>query len=102
MEKTMADLERRYTSVPVEVRARDTQKKIGGYGAAFNRCSQNLGGFVERVDPAAFNKSRADGWPDVLARYNHDDNMLLGTTGGRTLSLEVDGTGLLYEVEPPA
>ena len=98
----MADLERRYTSVPVEVRARDTGQKIGGYAAVFNRYSQNLGGFVERGDPAMFNKSRADGWPDVLARYNHDDNMLLGTTGGGTLSLEVDGTGLLYEVVPPA
>jgi hypothetical protein len=98
----VAELERRYTAVPVQARARDNRKRIGGYAAVFNRYSQNLGGFVEQVDPAFFNKSRADGWPDVLARYNHDDNMLLGTTGGGTLSLDLDGTGLLYDVDPPA
>jgi HK97 family phage prohead protease len=97
----MTEMERRYTPVPVQVRAREQRKRIGGYASVFNRYSQNLGGFVERVDPSFFNKSRADGWPDVIARYNHDDNMLLGTTGGRTLSLELDETGLLYEVDPP-
>lgn len=76
-------------------------KSIGGYASVFNRQSKNLGGFVESVDPAAFNKSMGDGWPDVLARYNHDDLMLLGTTAGSTLRLTVDGTGLDYRVTPP-
>jgi HK97 family phage prohead protease len=98
----MSNIERRYTLVPVELRARGDRKRIGGYAAKFNRRSQNLGGFVEVVDPAFFNKSRGDGWPDVLARYNHDDNMLLGTTGGGTLDLDVDDIGLVYEVDPPA
>jgi hypothetical protein len=53
------------------------------------------------VNRSFFNKSRGDGWPDVMARYNHDDNMLLGTTGGNTLRLRVDETGLDYEVELP-
>lgn len=98
----MTNIERRYTLVPVELRARAADKRsIGGYAAVFNRLSQNLGGFVEQVAPTFFNKSRGDGWPDVLARYNHDDNMLLGTTSGRTLRLEIDDTGLLYEVDPP-
>jgi HK97 family phage prohead protease len=98
----MSIIERRYTLVPVELRARDDRRNIGGYAAVFNKRSQNLGGFVEVVAPSFFNKSRGDGWPDVLARYNHDDNMLLGTTGGGTLRLDVDDTGLLYEVTPPA
>jgi HK97 family phage prohead protease len=98
----MSSIERRYTLVPVEVRVHGERRSIGGYAAKFNRMSQNLGGFVERVAPTFFNKSRGDGWPDVLARYNHDDNMLLGTTGGGTLRLSVDDTGLLYEVDPPA
>lgn len=97
----MTDTERRYTKVPVELRAGTDRKMIGGYAAVFNRQSSNLGGFVEVVDAAAFNQSRGDGWPDVIARYNHDDNMLLGSTGGGTLRLAVDGTGLDYEVEPP-
>jgi HK97 family phage prohead protease len=77
-------------------------RSIGGYAAKFNKLSQNLGGFVERIDPAFFNKSAADGWPGVLARYNHDDNMLLGTTTGGTLRLSLDGVGLVYEVDPPS
>lgn len=98
----MSEVERRYTLVPVELRARGDKRTIGGYAAVFNSPSQNLGGFVEVVERSFFNKSRSDGWPDVLARYNHDDNMLLGTTGGGTLRLDVDDNGLLYDVDPPA
>jgi hypothetical protein len=61
--------------------------------------SQNLGGFKEQIAPGAFNRSASQGWPDVQARYNHDDNMLLGTTGGNSLRLRVDEEGLVYEVD---
>jgi len=98
----MSDAERRFTSVPVEIRAGSDKRTIGGYAAKFDRMSQNLGGFVERIAPGAFNKSRGDGWPGVLARYNHDDNMVLGTIGGGTLRLSVDEVGLAYDVDPPA
>lgn len=97
----MSELERRYTSLAVELRAADDKARIGGYAAVFNKQSRNLGGFVETIDPAAFNKSRGDGWPEVIARYNHDDNQLLGTIAGGTLWLAIDDTGLLYEVDPP-
>jgi uncharacterized protein len=98
----MTDAERRFTSVPVEIRAGSDKKVIGGYAAKFERHSQNLGGFVERIAPGAFNKSRGDGWPGVIARYNHDDNMVLGTIGGGTLRLGVDEVGLTYEVDLPS
>lgn len=99
----MADMERRYTPVPVELRADKAQRRsINGYAAVFNRESSNLGGFVEVVDARAFNKSRGDGWPDVIARYNHDDNMLLGTVAGGTLRLSIDDQGLQYDVDPPS
>jgi HK97 family phage prohead protease len=98
----MTDAERRFTSVRVELRASsDDKQTIGGYAAKFNRMSQNLGGFVERIDPGFFNKSRGDGWPGVIARHNHDDNMLLGTTGAGTLRLSLDSVGLMYEVDTP-
>ncbi len=98
----MTDAERRFTSVRVEARAgsNDTMT-IGGYALKFNRTSQNLGGFVERIDPAFCNKSRGDGWPDVVARYNHDDMWLLGTTAARTLRLSLDEVGLVYDVDLP-
>lgn len=97
----MSEFERRYTAGRVELRARSDKRSIGGYAAKFNRTSQNLGGFVEVINPTFFNKSRGDGWPDVLARYNHDDNMLLGTTAAGTLRLSLDDQGLVYEVDPP-
>lgn len=94
--------ERRYTPLPVEIRAEPSARRIGGYAALFNRESRNLGGFVEIILPGAFNDSRSRDWPDVMARYNHDDMWLLGTTGARTLELTVDGTGLDYTVTVPA
>jgi HK97 family phage prohead protease len=98
----MSDAERRFTSVPVEIRAGSDKRTIGGYAAKFERTSQNLGGFVERIAHGFFNKSRGDGWPGVQARYNHDDNMLLGTTAAGTLRLGLDEVGLPYEVDLPS
>jgi len=100
------EIERRYTSGDTgkaELRAVDDGKAtIGGYAAVFNRSSKNLGGFIEVVDPIAFNQSRGDGWPDVMARYNHDDNQLLGTTAAGTLRMGLDAYGLRYDVDPPS
>lgn len=92
--------ERRYTAVPVELRATDG-RTIGGYAAVFNRLSENLGGFVEQVSPATFNKSRGDDWPNVVARFDHENAFLLGTSAARTLRLSIDDVGLIYEVDPP-
>src|SRR5215472_1536376 len=95
------DPERRFTPGPIEVRVAADGQKIGGYGAVFGKLSRNLGGFVERVDTGAFNQARNLGWPNVVCRYNHDPNMVLGTTAGRTLQLRTDTVGLDYEVLPP-
>lgn len=95
-------VERRSTPIVVEVRAGGEGRTIGGYAAKFGRLSQNLGGFVEKIDRGFFNKSRGDGWPGVLARYNHNDDMLLGTSAAGTLRLDIDDEGLLYEVDLPA
>jgi HK97 family phage prohead protease len=97
----MGETERRFTRGLVEVRE-GASMRIGGYAAKYNKLSQNLGGFVERIDPGFFSKSAGDGWPDVMARYNHDDNMLLGTSNAGTLRLAVDGTGLDYSVDLPS
>jgi HK97 family phage prohead protease len=97
----MAAVERRYTKIAVELRAGADRHKIGGYAAVFNKPSQNLGGFIEVVQRAAFNNWAAQDWPDVIARFDHDNSFLLGTTAARTLTLSVDETGLMYEVQPP-
>jgi HK97 family phage prohead protease len=95
-------LERRYNPGVVEVRDKKPGvRTIGGYAAVFNKYSSNLGGFVEQVAPGAFNRSNGRGFPGVIARHNHDDNRLLGTTAAETLRLSIDENGLTYEVDPP-
>jgi hypothetical protein len=76
--------------------------RIGGYASVFGKPSRDLGGFVEVVTPSAFNHSRGLGFPDVIARFNHDSMAVLGTVAGGTLQLEVDKVGLSYTVEPPS
>jgi hypothetical protein len=95
--------ERRYTSSRVEARAAEGTggPRIAGYAARFNKYSEDLGGWIERIAPSAFNMSKGVGWPRVVARYNHDPNMILGTIAGGTLTLTTDEVGLFYEVEPP-
>jgi HK97 family phage prohead protease len=96
----MSDAERRFTSVPVEIRTGSDKHTIGGYAAKFMPAiSQNLGGFKERIAPGAFNRSASQGWPKVQARYNHDDNQVLGSTGAGSLRLSVNEVGLQYEID---
>jgi uncharacterized protein len=97
----VGDAERRFTPGTVEVRAAAEGRRIGGYAAVYGKLSRNLGGFVEVVGTGAFNQSRSMGWPNCVARYNHDPNMVLGTIAGGTLQLRTDNVGLDYEVLPP-
>jgi len=95
--------ERRFTRFPPEIRQASSGQPahIFGYAACFGKLSRRLGGFVEQVNESAFNESHVAGWPDVVCRYNHNDDHLLGTTYARTLKLAIDDTGLAYDVEPP-
>ena len=80
----------------------DGAQWIGGYASVFMpRESRNLGGFIERVAPEAFNEARASGWQDVVCRFNHNSDYVLGTAAAGTLQLRTDGVGLDYEVLPP-
>jgi HK97 family phage prohead protease len=92
------ELERRHLREPVSLRASDQGgPRIGGYALKFNKLSRNLGGWVEQIAPESLKKSAGDGWPNVMARYNHE--VLLGSIMGGSLRLAVDGTGLDYEVD---
>lgn len=73
---------------------------IRGYAALFNSDSQDLGGFVERIAPGAFDEVMKRG-TDVVALYNHDPMFLLGRESSGTLRLFVDERGLRYEIDPP-
>lgn len=98
----------RFLSDVPEIRSigEDQLPHITGYAAAFNKLSRRLGGFVERVMPGAFDETlrsieAGDKNVNLVCRFNHKDDMLLGTTQAGTLQLEVDERGLHYDVLPP-
>lgn len=96
--------ERRINPFKPEVRMVEgtSSGRIVGYASVFNKLSRKLGGFVEKVNPRAFTQSKTEGWPDVVCRYNHNDDFLLGTTRAGTCVIDFDDTGLLYDVDPPS
>lgn len=99
----MPATDRRCAPTEFEVRARKGDSGgvvVEGHAAVFNRLSQNLGGFVEMIDSAAFDRTLGDN-PDVRALVNHDPSMLLGRTRSGTLRVGKDSTGLAYEIDMP-
>jgi len=74
---------------------------VRGYAALFNTKSSDLGGFIERIDPHAFDE--VDLEDGVVALFNHDPSLILARSGGAnaTLRLGTDERGLWYEFTPP-
>lgn len=90
-------MEQRSHKGTVELRsAPDGSPVIFGYAAVFNRDSENMG-FIEQVDPRAFDKTVKEA--DVRALGNHDVDWLLGRSKSGTLRLFVDSVGLGYEID---
>jgi HK97 family phage prohead protease len=94
------ELERRLIAEApgLEVRQNENGRTvIRGYAALYNSDSQDLGGFVERIAPGAFDSVLSKN-PDVFGRYNHD--RLLARTSSGTMKLELDDRGLRYTIYP--
>lgn len=93
--------EERVFPLTVEVRAAegDEPTKIIGHAAVFNRWSEDLGGFRERIMPGAFTKTIGEA--DIRSLFNHDPNFVLGRTKSGTLSLAEDKRGLAIEAIAP-
>jgi uncharacterized protein len=80
----------------------DTVQHILGYASVFGKVSRRLGNFHEKVMPTAFAETlkHLDD-TNIVCRYNHKDDMVLGTSQAGTLRLEADERGLKYDVIPP-
>ena len=94
--------ERRSLSVKELRVQRDAGKApvIVGWAALFGSPSQDLGGFVEQIDPAAFDWTLGES-PDVRALIDHNSSLVLGRTTAGTLRLKTDAKGLKVEIDPP-
>jgi|HubBroStandDraft_1064217.scaffolds.fasta_scaffold02635_9 HK97 family phage prohead protease len=67
--------------------------EVAGRAASYNMLSQDLGGFVERLQPGCFSRSLRNG-DDVVCCVNHDPSQLLGRTRNKTLTLNDSEYGL--------
>lgn len=82
----------------VELRADGSQPaRISGH-IVYNRWSEDLGGFVERVIPGSFTKTLLES--DIRALFNHDPNFVLGRNKAGTLTFTDQAGSLRYETTP--
>jgi HK97 family phage prohead protease len=85
----------------LEVRAEgDSAPVITGHPVVYEKWSEDLGGFRERILPGAATKTIAES--DVRALFNHDPNFVLGRTRAGTLQLSEDQRGVAMRATPPA
>jgi len=91
--------EKRFYNIELEQReGTESATTIVGHAAVFNKLSENLGGFQERINTGAFDDVLGD---DVRAFFNHDPNHLLARSSSGTLRLSTDEEGLKYEFDVP-
>jgi hypothetical protein len=77
----------------------DGKSSLEGYAARFDKWSEDLGGFTEKIKRGAFKKALKNA--DVRALFNHDPNYVLGRSTAGTLALKEDDKGLLMANDPP-
>ena len=77
----------------------DGSRTLGGYAAVFMSLSDDLGGFVEQIDPRAFDASLADQANDICSLWNHNMDFPLARRSAGSLRLSADATGLKVEID---
>ena len=93
------EIERRYLVAELRVSGDEDYPIIEGYAAVFNKLSEDLGGFREKIQPGAFRKAIKR--TDTVMLFNHDPNYPLGRVSAGTLTLKEDRNGLLVSARPP-
>jgi HK97 family phage prohead protease len=83
-----------------ELRAEGDGMTFVGYAAKFNSPSEDLGGFIETIEPGAFRRSLRSR-NDVKLLVNHDSGRVLASTRAGTMKLYEDEVGLRVEASLP-
>lgn len=93
-------IERRYFGSSVEIRAGEDGKVKGGKGlaAVYNKLSDNLGGFREKIAPGAFDGVLDN---DVRVLRDHKPGQILGRTSKGTAKISLTSEGLEYTWDDP-
>lgn len=75
------------------------QRKISGYAAVFDKLSEPMWGFREKIQHGAFKKTLQEA--DIRALWNHNTSYVLGRNKNDTLTLAEDANGLAIEIVLP-
>lgn len=81
-----------------KIRQDGGKRYLEGYFAVFGETYQVWDGWVETIERGAFARYLASG-EDVKVLWNHDSNIVLGSTVNGTALLKEDETGLFGSVE---
>ena len=84
-------------SINFELRAKPESRTIFGTATVFNS-AYDMGWYEEEMDSEALKNADLN---DVVALFNHDQNMVLARTSSGTLKLNVTGNAMEYEFEAP-
>lgn len=76
-----------------QVREHDGKRYLEGYFAVFNREYKVCEKWTETIAPGAFARFLASG-EDAKCLWNHNHDIVLGSTGNGTATLREDGVGL--------
>lgn len=77
-------------------------RTVSGYAIVFNSDSNDLGGFIERIEPTSLQGVVEKS--DVLCLLNHNEDrgvLARSNKGEGSLTLEIDEIGLKYTFEAP-
>jgi len=80
-------------------RGEENALKVTGYAARFDKLSVPMWGFKEKIRSGAFGKSLKSN--SVKALWNHNSDLVLGSTKAGTLDLVEDDKGLRFEMNLP-
>lgn len=76
-----------------KTREENGKRYIEGYFSVFNQPYEVFPGWVEEIAPGAFSRTLREG-KDVKVLWNHNSDIVLGSTTNRTASLREDEVGL--------
>jgi HK97 family phage prohead protease len=97
----MSDIEIAVCDVgELRVESHGIAKVITGYAIVFDRLSETLDFFREKIAPAAIDRTIKER-VDLRALVGHDPDKVLGRMSAGTLRVAKDGHGLRVEVDPP-
>jgi len=74
--------------------------KIEGYAATFGTVA-NIANFREVIQSGAFTRTLADQTQEIVALFNHNEDVILGRKSAGTLKLEQDDKGLRFSCSIP-